>query len=338
MWYKLIRPLLFALDPEFSHNLTLGVLEKLHQCGAFSSVPLMPSSLSVNCFGLTFPNPIGLAAGLDKNGECVPAWQSFGFGFVEIGTVTPRPQAGNSKPRLFRLPANEAVINRMGFNNKGVDYLVQRVASYKRTCPLGINIGKNKDTPLEAAAQDYLACFQKVYALADYVTVNLSSPNTPGLKSLQHGEMLRSIIIPLKNEQERLSGTLGKKVPILVKISPDLEAEELKLIVNDLLDLQIEGIIATNTTIKRDATLMPRYAKEEGGLSGKPLFRASTEVVRKIHQLAGSDLPIIAVGGVSSVLEAKEKFAAGAKLVQLYSGLIYQGPGLVTEITQALAK
>lgn len=336
MWYRLIRPLLFALDAEFSHNLTLNTLKFFHQYGAFSKAPPMASSLAVNCFGLRFANPIGLAAGLDKNGECLLCWQSLGFGFVEIGTVTPRAQIGNPKPRLFRLPSDKAIINRMGFNNKGVDYLINRLNAYRLSCPIGINIGKNRDTPLEVSAQDYLICLQKVYAYADYVTVNLSSPNTPGLKSLQHGQMLRSILVPLKEEQHRLSDTLNKKVPILVKISPDLTAEEIKLIVEDLLKFEIDGIIATNTTVQRSPTLKSAHAKEEGGLSGEPLFNASTDVVRHIYQQAGDALPIIAVGGVSSASQAKEKFAAGAKLVQLYSGLIYHGPGLIKEITSAL--
>ncbi len=331
MLYSLIRPLLFSLDAEFSHNLTLGTLKLLHQLGAFrQSAVATPNS--INCFGLNFPNRVGLAAGLDKNGECIPAWGSLGFGFVEVGTVTPKGQVGNPRPRLFRLPKSQAIINRMGFNNKGVDHLIQNLKAHPISCPIGVNIGKNRDTSLENATLDYLHCFQKVYDYADYVTVNLSSPNTPGLKSLQHGDMLKSIINPLIEERKKQSDKSQKNVPLVVKISPDLEQDEIKSIIDMLVSLNIDGVIATNTTIKRPFTLQGKAVKEEGGLSGAPLFQASTEVVKTIYQHVGDRLPIIAVGGISNAEQAKAKLAAGAKLIQLYSGLIYQGPGLVKEI------
>lgn len=335
MWYSLIRPLLFSLDPEFSHNLTLGTLKLMHQLGAFRQKPV-PTKNAITCFGLHFPNKVGLAAGLDKNGECIPAWSALGFGFVEVGTVTPKGQIGNPKPRLFRLPISHALINRMGFNNKGVDYLIQKLKKYPISCPIGINIGKNRDTSLENAALDYLHCFQKVYTYADYVTVNLSSPNTPGLKSLQHGDMLKSIINPLIEERKKQSDMTQKNVPIVVKISPDLESDEIKAIVDLLVALNIDGVIATNTTIKRDSTLKDKDLKEEGGLSGAPLFEASTHVVKTIYQHVGDRLPIIAVGGIFTPEQAKAKLTAGAKLIQLYSGLIYQGPGLIKTISSQL--
>jgi dihydroorotate dehydrogenase len=331
MFYSLIRPLLFSLDPEFSHDLTLSTLKALQMIGAFPKSS-SSSSNTFQCMGLNFPNPVGLAAGLDKNGECIRAWGSYGFGFIEVGTVTPRAQNGNPKPRLFRLEKNQALINRMGFNNKGIDYLIENLKKFPMNCPMGANIGKNRDTSLHLAHEDYLHCFQKVYPYADYVTINLSSPNTPGLKSLQHGEMLKSIIDPIMIERERQSDITNKRVPIVVKISPDLELEELNLIIDDLILLKVDGVIATNTTIQRDNLLNDKEIKEEGGLSGKPLFQASTQIVKHIYQHAGKSLPIIAVGGIFSPDDAKAKLAAGAKLVQLYSGMIYRGPKLVKEI------
>ncbi|MFI4937600.1 MAG: quinone-dependent dihydroorotate dehydrogenase [Candidatus Berkiellales bacterium] len=334
MWYRFIRPLLFALDPELSHDFTLNALKLLHAMGGFRQSALS-SPHSIHCMGLTFANPIGLAAGLDKNGICLPIWQALGFGFVEVGTVTPKPQVGNPKPRLFRLISDRALINRMGFNNKGVDSLVDQLKIYRLTCPIGVNIGKNKDTSLTDAPLDYRDCFEKVYPYADYVTVNLSSPNTPGLRALQHGEMLKAILLPLKETQQVLSDQYQKKVPLVVKISPDLQAEEIKMIVEDLMNLGVEGIIATNTTLQRPSFLQDRHAKEEGGLSGEPLFERSTEIIKQIYQQAGEALAIIAVGGIFNAEQAKAKFVAGAKLVQLYTGLIYQGPGLVKELRRA---
>ncbi|MBS0289483.1 MAG: quinone-dependent dihydroorotate dehydrogenase [Proteobacteria bacterium] len=333
--YNVVRPLLFTLDPEGLHHFTLSMLKMLSRSGVFAKkTPVV--SHQVKCFGLEFLNPVGLAAGLDKNGECIPAWASLGFGFIEVGTVTPKAQFGNPKPRLFRLEQDKAIINRMGFNNKGVDYVAEQLKSLPRCCPIGVNIGKNRDTPIDLAAQDYLHCFKKIYAFADYVTVNLSSPNTPGLKSLQHGEMLKGIIEPLIEERKKLADINQKNVPILVKISPDLENEQIKQIIDCLLAMQLDGVIATNTTVKRDNTLKDPAVHEVGGLSGDPLFQQSTAVVKLIHSLARDDLPIIAVGGIFNAEHAKAKLAAGAKLVQLYTGLIYQGPALVKKILLSL--
>ncbi|MBI2792234.1 MAG: quinone-dependent dihydroorotate dehydrogenase [Gammaproteobacteria bacterium] len=336
MLYSLVRPLLFLLEPEFSHDLTLSTLKVLQTLGAFPQSSFT-SSNTIQCFGLNFPNPVGLAAGLDKNGECIRAWGSYGFGFIEVGTVTPKAQSGNVKPRLFRLKKNQALINRMGFNNKGIDYLIENLKKFPMNCPVGANIGKNRDTSLHLAHEDYLHCFQKVYSHADYVTINISSPNTPGLKSLQHGEMLKSIIGPIMIERERQSDKINKSIPIVVKISPDLELDELKAIIDDLISLKVDGVIATNTTVTRDNLLNDKDVKEEGGLSGKPLFQTSTEIVKHIYQHAGDRLPIIAVGGIFSSEDAKAKLAAGAKLVQLYSGMIYRGPGLVKEIISKIS-
>lgn len=328
MW-ALIRRLLFTLDAEKAHDLTLFFLKYTHYC-----LPSQTFKHPVHVFGLNFPNPVGLAAGLDKNGECLAAWSKLGFGFIEVGTVTPRPQSGNPLPRLFRLPEKQALINSMGFNNRGVSYLVKCLRERHLVCPVGVNIGKNKETSLQDAYQDYVYCFQQIFPYADYVIINLSSPNTSNLRQLQHGDLLRSIITPLKDQQQRLSDKLGKKVPLLVKLSPDLEKEELVQVLEDLIKLKVEGVIATNTTIGRPPHLS--YVNEVGGLSGAPLFERSTAMVRAIYQQVGEELPIIAVGGILSAQHAKEKLAAGAKLVQLYTGLIYQGPGLIKQINDSL--
>lgn len=335
MFYQAIRPLLFAVDAECSHDVTLSLLKVLHQVGLFRHSKAI-SQKPTECFGLHFPNPLGLAAGLDKNADCIPAFAAMGFGFVEVGTITPRPQMGNPKPRLFRLPEDQAIINRMGFNNKGVEYLVERLQGYHPSCPLGVNIGKNKDTDIKDAWQDYTHCYEKVYPYADYVTVNISSPNTPELRSLQQGELLRSIVNPLKTQQKALSDKFQKQVPILVKIAPDLTEQELQTLLDDLLSLQVDGIIATNTTIERPSDLKSRWQTEAGGLSGEPLFAHSTNMIKKIVQHLGETLPIVAVGGIMSAQQATEKLRAGAKLIQIYSGLIYQGPGLVKAILNHL--
>lgn len=330
MLYSLLRRVLFTLDPEKSHHFTIQLFKMLQHIPGVLPKPVY-GERAVRCFGLTFRNRVGLAAGLDKNGECVKTWQSFGFGFVEVGTVTPRSQNGNPKPRLFRLTEDSAIINRLGFNNRGIDYLLNQLSAVKRYCPIGINIGKNRDTPLERAAEDYRYCFEKAYELADYITVNVSSPNTPGLRMLQQSGVIRSIIEPLMESRKKLSDRFAKQVPILVKISPDLETEEIGFLVDELINLSVDGVIATNTTIARPPSLK-NFAKEAGGLSGAPLRAQSTKVVRKIYQKAGEDLPIIAVGGILTPEDAKEKFEAGAKLIQLYTGFIYQGPRLVQDI------
>lgn len=328
--YSLLKPILFRLDPEVSHHLAFSLLKQLSKADWLlpKSVPL---SDPIMCFGLQFPNRVGLAAGLDKNGECVPAWQAIGFGFVEVGTVTPRAQMGNPKPRLFRLTEHQAIINRMGFNNRGIDYLVEQLRYIKRLCPVGINIGKNKDTSLERAAEDYLFCFEKAYEMADYITVNISSPNTPGLRTLQQADFLRAILVPLVESRKKLADKFSKNVPILVKIAPDLEEQEISPLVDELVTLQVEGVIATNTTVSRPSYLGAQH-QQEGGLSGAPLTALSTKIVRLLHEKAGEALPIVAAGGIMTAQDAKEKFEAGASLVQLYTGLIYRGPSLIREI------
>ncbi len=331
MLYKAIRPLLFACDAEASHDLTIWSLKTLSHLGMFGYAKPIAHH-PVSCFNLSFANPLGLAAGLDKDGECIPAWSAMGFGFVEVGTVTPRPQLGNPKPRLFRLPKHAAIINRMGFNNKGVDALVASLQKTQRSCPVGVNIGKNKDTSLTEAWQDYVHCYQKVYPYADYVTVNISSPNTPELRKLQQGDMLKSILLPLKQEQQVLADKYQRSVPILVKIAPDLTQDELLALLDDLVSLHMEGIIASNTTIERPSYLEQRYRDESGGLSGEPLFEHSTNIIRLIYQTVGDRLPIVAAGGIMSPAQAQAKLAAGAKLIQIYSGLIYHGPALVKKI------
>jgi len=339
MWYPLARPLLFTLDAEKAHDLTLQALKTLHHCGVFHN-PTPLTGREVKCFGLTFPNPIGLAAGLDKNAECLPAWQALGFGFIEVGTVTPKAQPGNPKPRLFRLPQDNALINRMGFNNKGIDFLVTQLKNLplqnKNICPVGINIGKNKDTPTSSAPQDYLTCFEKAYPYADYITVNLSSPNTPGLRDLQQGELLEGILAPLMAQRIVLSDQYEKNVPILVKIAPDLEKEQVQQLIDILIDMKVDGVIATNTTIAHARYLKHNNPQQEGGLSGEPLFERSLEVVRWIAEHTQKQFPIIAVGGITHAAQAKEKLQAGASLIQLYTGLIYQGPGLIKEIAKVL--
>lgn len=328
--YRWLRPLLFALPPETSHTFALKTLHALARVGALPHASYPRFYQPVHCFGLEFPNPVGLAAGLDKNGECIPAWRWMGFGFVEVGTVTWVPQKGNPKPRLFRFPKQEALINSMGFNNKGVEYMVSMLRKQKAGCPLGVNIGKNKETPLETAWQEYVACFEKVAPFADYVTVNLSSPNTPGLRDLQEEAALQAITVPMKEAQERFAEKQGRYVPLLVKIAPDLVRSALQSLVNVLLRLKIDGVIATNTTSQRPPSLLSSLTG--GGLSGKPLFQKSTEVIRCISQEAGDALPIVASGGIMTAQDAIDKIQAGAQLVQLYTGFIYHGPQLIRDI------
>ena len=287
--------------------------------------------------GLEFPNPVGLAAGLDKNGDYIDPMMALGFGFVEIGTITPRPQPGNPKPRLFRLPEHEAIINRMGFNNLGLDHLVRQVCQRRRKGILGINIGKNIDTPVERAVDDYLLCMDKVYAHADYITVNISSPNTPGLRSLQFGDEFNSLLETLKARQGALADQHSRYVPLAVKIAPDMSDEELRQLGELLARHGIDGVIATNTTISRQAVSDSPFAEEAGGLSGAPVRERSTQVVKVLSELLGDALPVIAVGGILSAADAVEKIDAGAALVQVYTGFIYSGPGLVREAVEAIA-
>lgn len=335
MLYRLARPAIFQLDPEKAHDLTINTLSRFHHTPLrfLYSQQLPPRPVTV--MGLNFNNPVGLAAGLDKNGECIEAFGAMGFGFVEVGTVTPRPQPGNDKPRLFRIKAAEGIINRMGFNNLGVDALVENVKRAKNfDGVLGINIGKNKDTPIEQGTDDYVVCMRKVYPYADYIAVNISSPNTPGLRTLQYGEMFDELLSTLKAEQAQLADTHDKYVPLTVKIAPDLSEEEIQQLAQALIRHQIDGVIATNTTLERSLVDgMPHY-REAGGLSGRPVQLKSTEVIRQLHRALDGAMPIIGVGGIDSVTAAREKLGAGADLVQVYSGLIYQGPGLIKQIVR----
>ena len=334
--YSLIRKALFSLDAEVAHDLTIKSLKNLGAGPLKLFFPNKPADKPVDVMGIHFPNPVGLAAGLDKNGECINAFGALGFGFVEIGTITPRPQPGNDKPRIFRLPAANAVINRMGFNNKGVDYLVQQVRKANFKGVLGINIGKNKDTPEENAKDDYLHCMRKVYNFASYITINISSPNTPGLRSLQYGEALNELLSALKTEQKSLAEQYDKYVPLAVKIAPDLTQEEIEGIAQCLLDNNIDGVIATNTTLARDKVEHLEFGNEQGGLSGAPVTEQSTKVIGLLSQALDKKIPIIGVGGIMSAQDAQDKLDAGASLVQIYTGFIYQGPELVNDIVDSL--
>ena len=336
MFYPAIRKVLFQFDAETIHELTIKSLKSTGKSplNIFYKQQVQDKPLTV--MGIKFPNPIGLAAGLDKNGECINAFDAMGFGFVEVGTVTPRPQPGNDKPRIFRLPQANAVINRMGFNNKGVDYLVSQVQAANFKGVLGINIGKNKDTPEENAKDDYLHCMRKVYDLATYITVNISSPNTPGLRSLQYGDALNELLSALKAEQSILAEKYGKYIPLTVKIAPDLTTDEVKSIAKSLLDNKIDGVIATNTTLSREGVEGLEFGTEQGGLSGQPVKDKSTQVIKTLSEALDNKLPIIGVGGIASSDDANEKLEAGASLVQVYTGFIYQGPPLIKEIVNGL--
>lgn len=336
--YGLLRKFLFSLEAERAHAVALGLLNATHRLGLprllAPSVPALPRQV----MGIDFPNPVGLAAGLDKNGDYLCGLASLGFGFIEVGTVTPRPQAGNPKPRLFRCPQAQALINRMGFNNKGVDYLVERVRKARFDGVLGINIGKNFDTPVEKATEDYLICLRKVYPLASYVVVNISSPNTPGLRNLQHGEMLDELLGALKEEQRRLSQQHGRYVPLVVKIAPDMSAEQLRELADKLIEYRVDGVAATNTTLSRAGVEGSPCAAEAGGLSGAPLLAASTEVLQQLHERLQGRIPIIGIGGIVSGADAVAKIQAGASLVQVYTGFVYRGPALIGEAVRALAQ
>jgi dihydroorotate dehydrogenase len=334
MLYDLARPLLFSLDAETAHELTIA---GLHHAGRLLPAGKPETATPVEAMGLRFPNRIGLAAGLDKNGEAIDGLARLGFGFLEIGTITPRPQPGNPRPRMFRLPEVHGIINRMGFNNRGVDALVANVRSAKYGGILGINIGKNADTPIERAADDYLACLDKVYALASYVTVNISSPNTKNLRQLQGESELDELLGRLKAAQTRLADVHGRYVPLTLKIAPDLEPGQIVNIADALRRHRIDGVIATNTTVARDKVRGLPHGDEQGGLSGAPVFEASTAVVKALATALAGELPIIAAGGVLDGAGARAKLAAGATLVQLYSGMIYRGPALVRECVRATA-
>ena len=337
--YSLARPFLFGLDAEHAHGLGLKAMELAYRTGTSPLLARKIEPLPTKAFGLTFPNPVGLAAGLDKNGAHIDALLALGFGFVEIGTVTPRAQPGNPKPRMFRLPQHKAVINRLGFNNEGVDALVANVGRARRkTGLLGINIGRNKDTSNERAASDYLYCLERVYPLADYITVNISSPNTAGLRELQEEQALRQLIGTLRDSQEELGAQHGKRVPMLVKIAPDLSDEDIDAVARVLRDLSVDGVIATNTTVSRMSVQEHPLAHETGGLSGAPLMGQATMVLRKLRTRLPDSIPVIGVGGILSGADAVAKMSAGATLIQCYTGLVYRGPELVGECVDAIRR
>ncbi|WP_394165524.1 quinone-dependent dihydroorotate dehydrogenase [Photobacterium piscicola] len=336
MLYRIARSAIFQLDAEKAHDLAIQNFSR------FTGTPLdlfyrqhVPER-PVEVMGITFKNPVGLAAGLDKNGECIDAFGAMGFGFVEVGTVTPRPQSGNDKPRLFRLIPAEGIINRFGFNNLGVDNLVENVKKSTYDGVIGINIGKNKDTPIEKGAEDYLICMEKVYQYAGYIAVNISSPNTPGLRSLQYGEALDDLLSQLKHKQTELAELHGKYVPLALKIAPDLDDQEIVQVCESLIRNNIDGVIGTNTTLDRTLVEGMDHCDETGGLSGRPLQNKSTDVIRKMAIALNGALPIIGVGGIDSAMSAREKIQAGAQLVQVYTGFIYHGPRLVKDIVNGL--
>lgn len=334
--YGLVQTALFQMEAELSHDLTLWLLKNTQYSALNGLYKQNVASKPTEFLGMSLPNPIGLAAGLDKNGECIDAFAAMGFGFIEVGTVTPLPQAGNDKPRLFRIKDAKGIINRMGFNNKGVDYLVEQVKQSQFKGVLGINIGKNKVTPEDKALDDYLICLRKVYAHASYITVNISSPNTPGLRNLQYGDALENLLFGLKAEQQTLTQQQGKYVPLLVKIAPDLTPDEVVSISDAFRKAQIDGVIATNTTLEREQIAGLRYATEAGGLSGTPLTQQSLAITQQLVSALQNELPLISVGGIGTAQEAQARLDAGAKLVQCYSALIYQGPKMVRDMINGL--
>ncbi len=334
--YPLLKPLLFKLSPETAHTVTMKLLKLSYQTGLGHLLKPDLNDRPVSVMGLTFKNRVGLAAGLDKNGDYIAPLAQLGFGFLEIGTVTPRPQPGNPKPRLFRISEHQAIINRMGFNNEGIDHLLKQVEHNPDPGILGINIGKNFDTPIKNAVDDYLIGLRKSYQAASYITLNISSPNTQNLRQLQQGDEIKSLLSILKEEQLNLQQSTDKYTPLVVKIAPDLTDDEIGHIAQLIKALEIDGVIATNTTIDRESIKDHPLAEEKGGLSGAPVKEKSTHVVKMLHQELGEVTPIIAAGGILSVEDAQEKLSAGASLVQIYSGLIYRGPRLVEELVRAL--
>ena len=336
MLYPLLRNCLFALSPETSHHVSLDLI------GAAERLKITPylfrqAHEPVELMGLQFKNPVGLAAGLDKNGDYIAGLGALGFGFIEVGTVTPLPQPGNPKPRLFRILEREAIINRMGFNNKGVDHLVKRIRNCRYDGILGVNIGKNFDTPVENAIDDYLICLRKVYPYSNYIVINISSPNTPGLRSLQFGDSLDQLLSRLKEEQQVLEKQYLNYVPLVLKIAPDMTDEEVGLVAGKLIEHEMDGVIATNTTIGREGVESYPDGKEAGGLSGAPVYQKSTTVLRTLAQALNGKLPIIGVGGIVSPEDAVGKIRAGASLVQIYTGFIYHGPGLISTSARAIS-
>ena len=335
--YSLTRPLLFCINPENAHHAGLALLGMAHSLHLDSMIfPKVPD-LPCEIMGLKLKNPVGLAAGMDKNGAYINALASMGFGYIEVGTVTPRAQAGNPKPRLFRLPEHQAIINRMGFNNLGVDALIENVKKAKYQGTLGINIGKNADTPIENAVDDYLICLEKAYAYADYFVINISSPNTKNLRALQGQDELSTLLASLKEAQAKLAQQHGRYVPMAVKIAPDLTDEEVEQVAQVFLEMQIDGMIATNTTLNKLEVAMHQYGQEQGGLSGLPVKKQSNHVLRLFAEHLQNRLPIIGVGGILSGEDACEKMKLGASAVQIYSGLIYAGPKLIGNCVKQIA-
>ncbi len=335
-FYKIARPILFRLDAERAHDLTLRGLRIAQRMGITSFLSPGHRKEPVKLMGLNFPNRVGLAAGLDKSGNCVAGFGSMGFGFVEVGTITPVAQEGNPRPRLFRVREHEAIINRMGFNNPGIETALDNIQKSRKGFEgiLGINIGKNKKTPNENALDDYLHCFRKSYTHADYIAVNVSSPNTSGLRELQTPKFARELLSPIMDEREKLKEQTGKSVPVAVKIDPDMGTDQIKELSELFIELELDAIIATNTTVSRDSISNHRLSTETGGLSGSPLNEKSNEVIAKLHTELKDKVPIIGVGGINSKEDAQEKLSAGASLVQIYTGLIYQGPSLIKELAE----
>ncbi|MBY0377751.1 MAG: quinone-dependent dihydroorotate dehydrogenase [Gammaproteobacteria bacterium] len=331
--YRTIRPILFTCPAETTHHMALKLLD--WQAILFNKYPEWASQKPIRVSGLSFSNPVGLAAGFDNHAAHLPALFHFGFGFIEVGAITPRAQAGNAKPRLFRLPAQESLLNRMGFCNQGVDYLVENLKNRPKGHIVGVNIGKNSDTPLENALQDYLYCFNKVAPFCDYVTVNISSPNTMGLRQLQQGDYCRHLLEGLKKAQSEYAQQANRYVPLWVKVAPDLSQEEIKVLADIFCALRMDGIVATNTTIQRD-NVPVAWRNEAGGISGKALNARADAILASFYAAVGEAIPLIGVGGIFSVADAKRKQQAGAKLLQLYSGLIYEGPGLIKELVTGL--
>ena len=334
MFYSIAQKIMMRIDPEKVHDWVLGFFHKTGNSlfNRFYSQKVKSDPIEV--MGITFPNCVGLAAGLDKDGEAIDAFHKMGFGHIEVGTVTPKPQPGNPKPRMFRVKEEEAIINRMGFNNKGVDNLVENLKARRSNILVGVNIGKNKDTPLDEGKHDYLTCMEKVYPHAAYITVNISSPNTPGLRSLQYGELLNELLSELKVKQSVLTEDHGRYVPLALKIAPDLSEKEIDSIAVSLLENKFDAVIATNTTLDRQGIRGLQHAEENGGLSGCPLFHSSTAVIAKLHSKLQKRIPIIGVGGINNAHDAQMKFEAGADLVQIYTGFIYQGPVLIKQIIE----
>ena len=333
MMYSLARPLLFSLAPERAHELTLSLLKSAHKMGAIRN---QVAAKPVTCMGIQFPNPVGLAAGLDKNGAYIDALAALGFGFIEIGTITPKPQEGNPKPRLFRVPQAKAIINRMGFNNDGVDQLVENVKAAKFKGVLGINIGKNAATPVEDAVSDYLICLEKVYNYASYITVNISSPNTKNLRSLQSGHALTELLETLKKRQLELAEEQQHYVPLVLKVAPDLEPNDIEFIAAQLLQFKLDGLIVTNTTLSREGVEGLPFGDEAGGLSGAPVVEKSTLCLEAFAKILKNEIPLIGVGGILAGEHAVAKQNAGASLVQIYSGMIYTGPDLIADCVNAM--